>query len=316
MSLGSRSVAVLGAHGAVAELVLAALVEDASVHRVVAVAHARPSGLPRSVRFESLDLHGDSAPDRLADIIDAHDIDTVVHLGYLAECDASQEDQTSEVERIIEGLGRRTVPKVIFCSSTAIYDALPGDPTHLSERTPLVRDAQSAWVRDKVACEERIAQYALEADAAITILRFATVLGATVRTFMTEYLFRSAVPTVMGVDPPVQFVHEADVSGAIHHAVRRNREGSFNIVGDGALPLSVVLRIGRRRSVPVPELGSYPLTQLLWEESVVETPEFLNDLFRYVWIADGARASTSLGYQTRFSTKEAVEEFYRPGARG
>jgi len=96
--------------------------------------------------------------------------------------------------------------------------------------------------------------------------------------------------------------------------VEGDYDGIFNIVAHGALPLSVSLRIGRRRSTPVNTLSAYPLTQLLWDNEIVETPEVLLDLFKYLWVADGRKASESMEFHPQRSTREALEDFYRTRA--
>ena len=74
----------------------------------------------------------------------------------------------------------------------------------------------------------------------------------------------------------------------------------------------MALRIGRRRSAPVPELGSYPLHHALWEPDIVEAPEVLQDLFHYIWVADPMRTRTVMKFTPGHSTKETVETFYKP----
>ncbi len=316
MRLGTRSVTILGSGGVVGGYLLNKLAEDKAVSSIVVADPKAPEGMPRKASHELLDLTLDSSIDMLAELIDRADPDTLIHMGYLNDRDETQEAHSAETARIIKALSRRPVPKVIFISSTVVYGAVPGDPTHLSERTLLSETPHSDWVRDKVDSEKAIKDFLLDSDAIVTILRLALPLGPTISNFMTRYLRRKAVPVVMGVDPSVQFIHERDAAAAIQHCIHHDHDGPFNIVGDGALPLSVALRIGRRRSAPVPELGSYPLHHALWDPDIVEAPDVLQDLFHYIWVADGTRARTVMKFNPRHSTKETVEDFYKPKNRG
>lgn len=309
--MGSRSIIILGCDGVVGRFLLELLAEDHRVKNVVAIDAQAPPNLPAKAKGLGMDLHSDEAIDQLAAVIDREDIDTVCYLGYLSDRKNVQEKQVDEVERVVKVLQRRSLPKVIFASSTTVYGALPGDPTHLDETTPLAVDAQSGWVRDKVKSEQVIQEYMLEAEGTVTTLRFGIPLGPTVHNFMTDYLYRKAVPVVMGQDPPVQFIHERDVAAALHHAISNDHDGPYNIVGYGALPLTVALRIGRRRSAPVPELGSYPLHHALWDPDILDAPVVLQDLFRYVWVADGTRANRVMKFTPERSTKETCEDFYK-----
>jgi len=314
MSLTSRSVAIIGSGGTIGRLLISSLQSNENINKVITIDPVRPTGLPSRVKCFEIDLLSDGALDEIAEAIDTCDIGTLIYLGYLSDSPFSQENQSQEVAQVISALSRRPVPKVIFASSTSVYGALPTDPTHLSENTPRVDDPHSDWIRDKVAAERLIDDFILDVDSSVAVFRFAPVLGPTVRNFLTEYLYRKAVPTVKGADPQVQVIHERDVCRALVDAVEKEYDGPYNIVADGALPLSVTLRIGRRRQAPVSDLGSYPLTQLLWDDEISETPKILLDLFKYVWVADGRKALDKMSFHPERSTRETVEEFYRSRA--
>jgi len=289
----------------------ATLLEDPAIRNVVSIGPTRPNRLPRKVSFFELSLEEPDASDKIADIIDEQDIDTLLYMGYLSDAGTAEFSQTDEVNVVLKSLTRRHVPKAIFASSTAVYGALPTDPTHLVERTPLALNAESPWVIDKVQSEQAIQNFIYETDTMLTTLRFALVLGPTVNNFMTDYLGQTSVPIIRDLDPTLQFVHEEDVAKAFYLAVHHDVEGSFNIVGDGALPLSVGLRIGRRRPSSVPELSAAPLSQVLWEGDKVDPQPVLADMFTYIWVADGELASHEISFQPSFSTKETLEAFYR-----
>jgi UDP-glucose 4-epimerase len=315
MSLGPRSVVVIGAGGVVGKLLLTRLRDDPNVKRVIACGTTKPTGLRRRTPFVELDLANPDSVVTLAEHIDKADIDTLVYMGYLADDGVSTEKHRVEVSRLIDTLERRSVPKAIFASTTAVYGPLEGHSAHLSETTPLPGETDSEWVNDKLEAERMLSEYAEVSDSVISVLRFALVLGPTVSSFMTTYLAQRSVPTLRDLDPPLQFIHEEDVAGAIHHAIKRDGKGPFNIVGDGALPLSIALRMGRRRSAPVPRSTSGPLSRVLWEGQSAEVPPILMDLFRYIWVADGSHVTQELGYHPDFSSKETLEAFYRARAQ-
>jgi UDP-glucose 4-epimerase len=75
-----------------------------------------------------------------------------------------------------------------------------------------------------------------------------------VQTALTSYFSLPVVPTVLGFDPRLQFVHEDDGLEAIRIAVLAPRQGTFNIAGDGVLMLSQAVRRARRATVAVPSL--------------------------------------------------------------
>jgi len=86
--------------------------------------------------------------------------------------------------------------------------------------------------------------------ASVTVLRVAPILGPTVSNYLTRYLGRRVVPTLMGYDPLMQFVHEVDALAAFKLAVMRDCPGVYNIAGDGVLPLSKVVELAGRIARP------------------------------------------------------------------
>ena len=49
------------------------------------------------------------------------------------------------------------------------------------------------------------------------------------------------VPTVIGFDPMMQFIHEEDVAEAIVTTLDHELRGVYNVEGPGAVPLTTAL---------------------------------------------------------------------------
>src|SRR6478752_10871761 len=84
-------------------------------------------------------------------------------------------------------------------------------------------------------------------DVDVAVLRLANLVGPLIDTALCAYLALPLVPTVLGHDPRLQFLHEDDASAVIVRAVLgRGATGTFNVAGDGVLMLSqCLLRSGR-----------------------------------------------------------------------
>jgi UDP-glucose 4-epimerase len=145
----------------------------------------------------------------------------------------------------------------------------------------------------------------------VTVLRTAPLLGPTVRNAITSYLARKLVPTMMGFDPLVQFLHEADAIAAMHLAVMRDAPGTYNIVGDGVVPLSMAIRLAGRVSAPVPHPIAETLTGLGWISQLVQAPPSFLRYLRFLCVADGRKARSEMGFRAAYSTREAVIDFAR-----
>src|SRR4029077_2427321 len=128
----------------------------------------------------------------------------------------------------------------------------------------------------------------------VTILRCAPIVGPTVSSFVTKYLSRRVVMTMMGFDPLLQFVHEVDAIAAFKLAVDRDVPGTFNIVGDGVLPLSTVIKLAGRVALPVPHPIAEPVGGMAWVAQIAEAPPSFFKYLRFLCVADGQKARTRM----------------------
>jgi UDP-glucose 4-epimerase len=161
-------------------------------------------------------------------------------------------------------------------------------------------------VRDKVDAERQVARFAEKhPETLVTVLRTCSIVGPRVHNYVTRYFSRRVVPTLLGFDPLMQFVHEDDVLSAFLLALSRDCPGAFNVVGAGVLPLSTALKLAGRVALPIPHVVAYPLVHALWAMQAVEAPAAFLDYLRYLWVADGARAREVLGFVPRHTSREA-----------
>ena len=125
----------------------------------------------------------------------------------------------------------------------------------------------------------------------------------------TRWLSRRLVPTLLGFDPLVHFLHEMDAVAAFKVAIDREVPGIFNIVGDGVLPISTVIKLAGRLAVPLPRALLRQSMAALWLAGANEAPPAFTEFLRYICVADGRRARAELGFVPAFSTREAVLDF-------
>ena len=91
------------------------------------------------------------------------------------------------------------------------------------------------------------------------MLRFANFMGPGVDSPLTRYFTQPVLPTVLGFDPRLQFVHEDDAVEVLRRMAEEDHPGTFNVAGDGVLLLSQCARRAGRPSLPLPS----PAVQLL-----------------------------------------------------
>jgi UDP-glucose 4-epimerase len=178
------------------------------------------------------------------------------------------------------------------------------------EEMPLKAPRHYRFVRDKGEVEELIVKHRRKhPETCITVLRMCSILGPTVKNFITEYLRRPVCMTLLGYDPLFQLVHENDVIEAFELAMEKDLSRAFNIVGPGVLPLTTIIKLAGRVTLPVAHPAAYPMVQAAWLAGLSPVPGPHLDYIRYLWVADGDRAYRELGFRPRHSTRDTVEAF-------
>jgi UDP-glucose 4-epimerase len=227
--------------------------EDRSDLQVFAVDDIEPS-IEFSSVFERLSL------DRLDFARYVLDVKphTVVHLQTVdrtAELGRARahEENVVGAQALFGAIGRSpTTEHVVVKSDSAVYGASPRNPSVLSESAQ-PRGRPDHYQRDLAEMERFVHDVAERHDVAYTVLRFAPILGSKVGNPMSRYLTLPGMPTLLGFDPRLQFVHEDDAVRAIEHALDAQTPGTFNVAATGQLYLSRILRLGLRLPQPLPK---------------------------------------------------------------
>ncbi|MBI4237304.1 MAG: NAD-dependent epimerase/dehydratase family protein [Deltaproteobacteria bacterium] len=309
------TIAITGTRGFIGGLLLARLCAQSPRPRVIAIDRTAPE-LPRrnGYRFEGCDLTAPTADRQLARIFARHRCDVVVHAALHSQPKRNQ-DYSHELQSIgtfyllhaVQATGMR---KVIIASTTEVYGAFPDNPSFLTESHPLRGHTQSSYLRDKVEIEREATAFARRTPGTVvTILRPCTILGPRIRNYKTHLLKEPIIPTVLGFDPLVQFLHEADAIEAFVLAIERDAPGAFNIVGRGVVPLSHALAMIGKTRLPLPTPWLRAATSLLWHLDIRNTPPSHIEFMKYSCIGDGARATAALGFQPQYTLAAVLESF-------
>jgi len=145
----------------------------------------------------------------------------------------------------------------------------------------------------------------------ITVLRTCSILGPSVKNYVSRYFSRRFAPILMGFDPLMQLVHEDDVIDAFKLALDHRFNNVYNIVGDGVMHLSTIIKLAGSLPIPVPRQLAFPLANLLWTAQITEAPPRFLNFLRYQWIADGSRANEEMNFTPRYSMRDTLYSFLR-----
>jgi len=223
---------------------------------------------------------------------------------------------TAAEERIVGSLGLfgaierlDTVTKVIVKSDTAFYGASPRNPSVLNESTR-PQGTPSRFQRDLTEMERFITDSASRhPKISFTVLRFAPIFGSKIQNPISRYLALPSVPTLLGFDPRLQFIHEVDVVAALEHAAVGSGSGTFNVAAQGQLYLSRVLRLGRRIPQPLPgRLFDSALNGL--QRVNISVPDHLRGLLKHGRVTNTAAMTETLGFKPTYTARQTVLSAY------
>jgi UDP-glucose 4-epimerase len=315
----SQRIVVVGIHTILGELLIERLEAHEEISEYWAIDLFPPKKYDlkkklRKLKFIKLDLIQPGADAALAKTLKDIQATTVVHTASKNNPSLNwvyaHELEVIGTIHLLSAVKAAQVKKFIFCSTTAVYGASPKNPNYVSEEHPLDPHPEAHFIRDKVEAEKQVIAFKKECpDIVVTTLRFCLILGHRSENYFTALFRRPFVPTLLGYDPLMQFIHENDAADALEKTTLQDFRGTFNIVSRGVVPLSYALREAGKLSIPVAPFVAYRLVQVLWNLQLMAVPGRLLDYFRFLWVADGVKAKNILGFNPRLSSKEAFLDF-------
>ena len=276
------------------------------------------AGTP-TLRFERAEfVRADETYSILSRIVTATAVDTVVHTFMIVDSTKATARALHEVNVIgtmnllaAAAATGSPVRQLVVKSSTLVYGSTERDPATFTEDTPRSRAPRTAVERSLVEAEGLVQDFAEEnPHIAVTLLRFADVLGADIATPIARNLSRPVCPAIFGFDPLVQVVDEDDVVRALELATRRLLPGVFNVAGPGRLPWSEVAGICGTRLLPLPPVRPALAVAPLLRLGVLDLPPELEALLRYGRGVD-TRRLVEAGFAYRRTSASAVAAFAR-----
>ena len=308
-----RVVLVTGAARHLGGLMVRSLVRDTSIDRVVGVDVVPPRRPLLGAEFIRADIRNPV----IGRVLASTEADTVVHMGVIATPrqaggrSAMKDINVIGTMQLLAACQKsETVGQLVVKSTSSVYGAGPRDPALFTEDMLPKHPPSSGWAKDSVEVEGYVRGFARRRpDVTVSILRLANVIGPRVETAMTAYFTLPLIPTVLGFDARLQFVHEDDAIAALHRAVTASQTGVFNVAGDGVLALSQAVRRTGRPSVGVPGALLGVVGRAIAPARVVDfSPEQVRFL-TYGRGIDTGRARRELGFATPRSTAQAFDEF-------
>ena len=274
--------------------------------RVIGIDRRAFPDRPKDIEHHEIDIRRT----KTRDLFRGGDVAAVVHLGIMHDPRASAGEHHSwnvvGFQKLLEYVAQYDVKKLVVLSSANVYGPRPDNPQFLGEEAPLLGGANFSEIRDLIEVDMLAQSFFWKHPGTETvILRPVHILGA-VRNAPSNYLRLPAVPTLMGFDPMVQVVHEADVVRAVALALQPGVRGIFNIGGPPPAPLSRLIGALGRPHLPIPHPLAAAMLRRLWKLRIASFPAPELDHIRYVCMVDDRRAREVLGYEPLHGFEETV----------
>jgi UDP-glucose 4-epimerase len=304
---GGRTVAVTGAAGLLGRRVVALLLADPDVGRVVSLDLRAPRRVEGAHEFRAADL----ATTDLKPLLD--DVDQVVHLAFAVgpevDEDGTARANVDGTRRLLEAAGAVGVDHLVVVSSTTVYGAWPGNPVPLTEAAPVRPNPGFSYAAQKAEVERLALEWvAAHPGAGVAVLRPAVALGGEEESWLGRSLRPSANLRAGDDDPPLQFVHLDDLAAAVALASRARLDGAYNVACDGWLSGEAVRSLTSvPPRLPVPELVLSRGAAWAWRRRLGGLPPGIVPYTRHPWVVANDRIRGQ-GWAPAHSNEEVLVE--------
>lgn len=310
-----RRILITGIAGHLAGRLAQRLEADPEVEAIVGVDLEEPTLELERTEYVRADIRNPL----VVKVLQTAEVDTVVHLNILATpTGAGGRSQMKEINvigtmQLFAACQRaEALRRVVMKSSTAIYGAGARDPALFTEEMAARAEPRGGYAKDAIEVEGYARQLARRrSDLKLTTLRFANFMGPAIESALTRYFSLPVVPTALGYDPRLQFIHEDDAVEVLYRTSVEDHPGVFNVAADGVVLLSQALRLIGVPSVPVLLPLVSPLAGIVRRMGIVDFPADQLNLLVFGRVADNARMKRDLGFEPRFTTRQALMDFAR-----
>lgn len=312
--MNGHSVVLVGGNGFLGGRILKYLETGPQYPKVVVIDYKKPAITLKKSKYYKLDLTATMADVSLAEILQNENCDTLIHTAFPIS-PMRNEARAHEIIAIgtfyiFNACHAAGVRKIVMSSTTDVYGAFPTNPNFLTEDIPPKGYLQNRYLADRLDAEKQAQKYQKRhPERVVTILRSCATLGPTIDSFKTRLLKRPAIMTMLGYDPLLQFAHEDDVTAIFKRAIEQDYPGTFNIGGDGVLPLSRVIQLSGSFNVPVIQTAFRTIAQMMWLSDLSPAPATYADFLRYICVVDNTRVKSIMNHRFKYNTKEALLDF-------
>ncbi|MEU1696794.1 SDR family oxidoreductase, partial [Streptomyces hirsutus] len=296
-------VAVTGAASGVGALLTERLAASEEIRQVIAIDERR--GDCAEAQWHILDVRDPAIAERL------RGADVVVHLALDLDLESDAATRTAYnvrgTQTVLTAAAAAGVHRVVLCTSTMVYGALPDNELPLSEDAELRATAEATGVGDLLEIE-RLARRAPRAHPGlnVTVVRPAVLVGGT-DTALTRYFESPRLLVVAGSRPAWQFCHVDDLCSALEYAAREEVEGELAVGCDGWLEQEEVEELSGIRRMELPSAVALGAAARLHRIGLTPSPAGDLAYTMHPWVVSGSRLHDA-GWRPAYTNEQVLAE--------
>ena len=302
------NIAITGISGYVGTKLLQHLNGFDAVQKIIGIDTREPRIKSTKLEFYQRDIR-----EPLGDLFAENKVDTAIHLAFILrptrQKALARQVDIEGTKNLIAACRQADVKHLLYLSSHTVYGAHKDNPIPLTEDSPLRPVTDFQYSRDKVETERIIRDFKTSnQNVSVTILRSCPVIGPGAVGSATTIMFQPFMMIgVAGYDPPMQFVHEDDLTNILGAFVTSPKEGIFNLAGDGVIKYSEVARLLRKRLLKLPRKLLKLLIASSWATHLQSaSPASGLEFIKYPPVVSTDKLKRELDFTIKYSSEEAL----------
>ena len=249
---------------------------------------------------------------RFEDVIRTERPDAVLHLGFIRHFRGDGQERhkvnVGGTKLLLDHCAKYGVARLVVLSSGYVYGAFAENPYHLDEDAPLSGSRSYPEIRDLIEVDTIASAFIWRhPEVSTAVLRPVNVLGPTIHSLVRAYLAQRRVPTVMGFNPMMPFIHEDDLAAAVVLALQCKLRGVYNVVGPGEVPIHTAIQETGGVAWPLPDPPLRWVFDRLFRWGLSAYPAGLLDFLKYPVSLAGDRFEAATSFQCKYGLSEIFD---------
>ena len=300
---------ITGVSGYIGKLLAGKLAQETN-QNVIGIDLEAPAELD-NIKFRRSDIR-DTA---IGDIFKSEKVDTIIHLAFYTapEGDAALAESVNVdgTRNILQAAGRAGVKRLVLASSAAAYGSHPDNAVPMTESHPLRPNKYFYYSNHKAAQEELMREFKQQHPEIQTIiLRPCVLIGPHINNPTGDSLRQKVLLFIKGRQPPIQFIYEDDAAHAFYLAARSDREGVYNIAGDGTLTYPEIAELMNKKIILLPFGMLSALANVGKRLRVSPVSATTLNFIRNPIIVDPSNFNRQFNFKPQYDTRQALMQFY------